>query len=646
MNISIPIVSRGAFQGRVAGVIYSEDCRTDDSSKESSDEEDESEQSYPPILQWTTRLRDFLEERGYEIDSRTWYHVREAEFICHQANRSSEDENMHPPHAADPQDSSRKRKSSSLQQVSTTVADTTTAFPQEFDFYVFWGCFNRIAYLPLDIFPPSSGIHPQQHGQHQRIHAHGSKPVDWFQQDVALIWLSPTVFISNAEISWTSPKTGHRNPLWLYTVTMQMRPAYGSQGIRSFHIYSLEYFHKYKRNKPPPPLLPLSFFRHMVSRLPMDFFTAITFTEGSPAFSPSFYSTFLASVLPTTEEACPLIKTTNYQEYTEIRFPDKMTFHTLKAILQHPFHPYVRLVLGPLEETSLDAERVNLMLRYRSNHLRHLEIPKFLVKFVPDEYESFAANPSLETLTMDWISVTVPRDPRNPPPDWNNVGVSPAILEGIWNNPNFQRLNLRFAISAWISCDRFRQCAPSIQRNLVDLLGHVIPGHPSFKELTVNFKVGSSRQYENFRTHAMKRLLSRARFLGSSLCHLSFTQEYMDPYQHEPVWAPKKKKNWPDWDIVVAPCLVMNWLFLQTEYEQRHESPKWALSKQPSQRSKRSQLQPAASLLALQIRAINEGILYRKTTEQLPHDMSTANTSVMHVLVHRALVEVEGAAPL
>jgi hypothetical protein len=302
MNISIPIVSRGAFQGRVAGVIYGEDCRLDDSSQESSDEEDESEQSYPPMLQWTTRLQDFLEDRGYETDPRTWHQVREAEFIC-------------PPHAADPQDSSRKRKSSSMRQAPTMVTDTTTVFPQEFDFRVFWGCLNQISYLPLDIFPQSRDNHPQHRGQQERIHDQGGKPVDWFQQDVALIWLSPTVFISNAEISWTSPKTGNRSVLWLYTVTLEMRAAYGSKGIRSIYIYCLEYFHKYKRNKPPPPLLPLSFFRHMVSRLPVDFFTSVTFAEGSSVFSPSFYSAFLASVLPTTEEARPPVKTKNYQVY-------------------------------------------------------------------------------------------------------------------------------------------------------------------------------------------------------------------------------------------------------------------------------------------------------------------------------------------
>jgi hypothetical protein len=177
-----------------------------------------------------------------------------------------------------------------------------------------------------------------------------------------------------------------------------------------------------------------------------------------------------------------------------------------------------------------------------------------------------------------------------------------------------------------------------------DLLGHVIPGHPSFKELTVNIKVSYDCVYEALCTKGTERLLSHARLFDSSLCHLSFTHEYMDPYKQGPVWAPKKKKNLPYWDILVAPRLVMNWFFLQTEHEKRHESPMWVLSKQSSQRSKRSRLQPAASLLALHFRAINEGILYRKTTEQLPHNMSTANASVIHVMVRRVLVQVEGAA--
>jgi hypothetical protein len=590
MNTSIPTISRDAFNGRIAGM--NEDFRLDDSSKETRDAADKSEQTYPPMLQWTTRLRDFLEDGGFETDPHTWQDLREAEFICHASQSNNE--------------SSRKRKSSSTQHVPATTATDSATFPREFDFYVFWGCFNRIAHLRLDIFPKNSGLHL---GKWYHPYSSHGKPVDWFQQDVSLIWLSPTVFISNAEISWTSPKDKRRYLLWLYTVTAEMRPAYESQGVHSFYIYCLEYFHKSKRNKPPPPpLLPLSFFRHMVSRLPVDFFTAITFTEGSPTFSPSFYSAFLASVLPTTEDACPPIKTTNYQEYTEIRFSDTMTYPTLKAILQHSFHPYVRLVLDQLEDTSLDAERVNWMLRYVSPHLRHLKIPKFLVKFVPDDdYESFAANPRLETLTMDWTSSTRPRDWRNPPPDWNDLGVSSAILDGIWNNPNFQRLNLRFAIPEWVNFgeDHFPRCAPSMQRNLVDLLGHVIPGHPSFKELTVNFIVCNG-QYEVLCAPGTERLFSRARFLGSSLCHLSFTHEWqheslMGARRHEPGWAPIKTKNLPLWDQLVAPRLAMNWLFFQSPLEQRHESPPWALSKQPAQRAKRAPRQPAASLLALQI---------------------------------------------
>jgi hypothetical protein len=629
MDACIPIVSRDAFRGRIAGVIYNEECRHDDSTQESS-EEDESEQSYPPMLQWTTRLQDFLEDRGYETDPRTWYHVREAAFICHVNQRENEP--------------SRKRKSSSA-PTAVEAADSAT-FPKEFDFHVFWGCFNRIAYLPLDIFPPNSGVH---HGKRQLQNNRG-KPVDWFQHDVSLMWLSPTVFISNAEISWTSPKNGHRNLLWMYTMAIEMRPAYGSQGIRSIYIYCLEYFHKYKRNKPPPPLLPLTFFRHMFSSLPVDFFTSIAFTEGSPMFSPSFYSAFLASVLPTSEEARPPAKTKNYQEFTEIRFPDKMTFPTLKAILRHPFHPYVRLVFDQLEETSLDAERVNSMLRYNSNHLRHLKVPKFLVKYIPDidddDFESFSANPHLETLTMDWATPPRPRDLGNAPPNWNFTGISPDILDGITSNPNFQRLNLRFALPECTrpGYDNDFQFMPPIQYNLTGIFDCVIPDHPSFKELTVNIKTFWKETYHELCAEGINCLIANCRSLGNSLCHLSFTHECMD--RHQPGWDPWKKTNLPLWDLHVAPRLLVNLLFFQSPREQRHESPPWALSKKPSQRTKRARQQPAASLLALQIRAINEGILYRKTTEQLPHDMSTANATVMHVLVHRVLVEVEDAAAL
>jgi hypothetical protein len=632
MDASIPTINRDPFHERVAGVIDNDECRRDDSTQESNDEVDKSEQSYPPMLQWTTRLRDFLEDRGYEIDPRTWQVLREAEFICHASQSKTKE-------------SPRKRKSSS--DPGTTAADSAT-FPKDFDFHVFWGCFNRIKYLPVDIFPPNSGEHPQ-HETRQHLQNNPGTSVDWFQQDVALIWLSPTVFISNAVISWTSANTGNRNLLKLYKVTMEMNPAYGSQGVCSVYIYCLEYFHKYKRIKPPPPLLPLSLFRHMISRLPVDFFTSITFTEGSPKFSPSFYSAFLASVLPTSEEAHPPTKSKNYQEYTEVRFPGKMTFHTLGAILQHAFHPYVRLAFDRLQETSLDAERVNWMLRYGSNHLRHLKIPKFLVKYIPavndnDAFESFAANPHLETLTMDWTTSSRPIDLWNTPPGWNYAGISPVILDGIASNPKFQRLTLRFALP---DCTRLGYdddflFMPPIKHNLTCLFKAVIPEHSSFKELTVHVKTNCNETYHELYAEGIDCLDANRRPLGNSLCHLSYIHECTDP--HEPGWNPYE--NSPFWDLYLAPRLMMNWLFFQSPTEQRHESPRWALSKTPEERRKRARRQPAASLLALQIRAINEGILYRKTTEQLPHDMGPANATVMQVLVHRVLVEVEDVAAL
>jgi hypothetical protein len=63
----------------------------------------------------------------------------------------------------------------------------------------------------------------------------------------------------------------------------------------------------------------------------------------------------------------------------------------------------------------------------------------------------------------------------------------------------------------------------------------------------------------------------------------------------------------------------MNWLFHQSQAEQRHEAPTWAFSKKATQRIKRACVQPAASLLALQIRAINEGILYEKNPRSGSH---------------------------
>jgi hypothetical protein len=590
---------------------------------------------HQPMLQYTTRLRDILISRRYEIEPSSMYHLCEAEFKRVDSQASPHEQN------AVPQRPVRKRKSTDEPLAADDESSTTSiVFPQAFHFHLFWRGFNRSKHLQFHIYPRGTGMHPPVQDRHT-LSIQG-KPVDWFGQKVSLIWLTPSIFISTIRMSWTSAKTGKNAPLWMYTITLEMRHG---RGTCSFHIYCIEYFQKYKRSKPSSPRLPLTFFRQVLQPLPVDFFASIEFTRQAAIDCECFYSQFLSCILPCAEDVCPPREVKNYQEYTEVRFADKINDLELNVILNHQFHPYVRLAFGNFDETSLDPVVFNFMLRHASSHVRHLKVPKSLIQFLPSEYggESFTANPRLETLTIDWTNLQSSllysyRD------YWNNTSVSPDLLKGIQRNPNFQRLNLRFDAPIYSIRDTREQYF--INASVLHLMKRVIPSHPSFKELTVEAKLnamdvprsnnGETIDFLVLSTNPFPNgLVSSPNSFLNGLSHLSF--QFMGQSAAE---DRKLQVSSTLWDSHVIPHLAINWLFHQSRAEQRHEAPAWAFSKKATQHINRRGLQPAASLLALQIRAINEGILYRKTTEHIPRDTSTTNASAIAGLLRLAIGEL------
>jgi hypothetical protein len=601
---------------------------------------------FAPMLQRTTRLRDFLGNRGYEIKADELDYLFEAEFIPTQQNGvDSQAKVKHVPpqemHAV-PQGPGRKRKSTDEPLAADDKTNSPPVlFPRAIDFNRFWGCFIRSEQLQLHIYPRGTGIPPPSQRQQQRAHVLRGVSVDWFGQNVSLIWLSPSAFISTIKMSWTGPKTGKHTPIWLYTITFKMRQQCQTPSTCSFHIYYIESFRKYKRrNTLSWPYLPLALFHQILPPLPADFFTSIEIAEGANiGCGCCFYSHALSAVMPAADAALPPLNAKNYQEYTEVRFASKINNLELEAILDHPFHPYVRVAFDQFDETSLDLEDFNYLLRHASDHIRHLKAPKFLIKFRPSLFgdESFTANPRLETLTIDWTNLqgSLVHSHRN---YRNSTNVSPDLLKGIEQNPNFQRLNLRFDAPIYIIRDKMIQ---SFGNNSVSrLMKTIIPNHPSFKELTVEAKLTTSTQDAFCSSgRGIDNLVSSSTSFPNSLSHLSFEWVGCNACKFR-----KARVSSAFWDSLVIPRLALNWLYHQTQAEQRHEAPTWALSKKATHRIKRTGVQPASSLLALQIRAINEGILYRKTTEQRPHDTSTTNASVIAALLRQAVGEMVPAS--
>jgi hypothetical protein len=218
------------FGVRVAPSKTLGDATAESSGREEIKQDNQEERSfYAPMLQWTTRLRDFLGNRGYEIAPDELSILREAEFIPpprqHEADSQAGVE-LVPPLVmrAIPQGPDRMHKS--LDEPLATDDKSNNApvlFPEAFDFNRFWGCFNRSDDLRLHIYPRGTGIPPPGQDEQQRAQASRGISVDWFGEDVSITWLSPSAFISTIKMSWTSPKKGLHTLTWLYAITFKMR---------------------------------------------------------------------------------------------------------------------------------------------------------------------------------------------------------------------------------------------------------------------------------------------------------------------------------------------------------------------------------------------------------------------------------------
>jgi hypothetical protein len=205
------------------------------------------------MLQWTTRLRDYLGSRGYEIAADELSNLREAEFIPPPRRHEADSQvgvELVPPQVmhAIPQGPDRKHKSPDEPLATDDKTNNVPVHsPEAFDFNRFWGCFNRSDDLRLHIYPRGTGIPPPGQDEQQRVQASRGISVDWFGQDVSIIWLSPSAFISTIKMSWTSPKKGLHTPIWLYALTFKVRQQCQARSTCSFYVYYIESFRKYKR---------------------------------------------------------------------------------------------------------------------------------------------------------------------------------------------------------------------------------------------------------------------------------------------------------------------------------------------------------------------------------------------------------------
>jgi hypothetical protein len=355
------------------------------------------------MLRWTTRLRDVLESKNYEIENREdmsedlldrWYTIREAEFVD---------------------------------------TDSSSPFPKDLDWDTFTGFYRGselfkedhsdepperkcVVLSPSEDDPlPSSAM--CRKSTNRLIRSYSGKIIDDLSHEcVDILWLSQTVFVSSFNIS-VNAEEFHLG--WGCCITMCTHQ--DSDTLIYLYFYSLSTFETISLLYSD---LPLQFFKKITASVPADFFSFFgldreTDSDVVDVFGPlplDFYTEFFSIA-----SSCPRNAKTS-----TLLLPSHLNADELQVILSYCFDFLLTVTFheeNPVDD-SISSDNFNNLLW--ECHVPSLHLPSEMAGF-RSEHESFAANPSLWLLAL---SVA------------DNETLDEKMLEALSHNRSIQHLEI------------------------------------------------------------------------------------------------------------------------------------------------------------------------------------------------------------
>jgi hypothetical protein len=418
---------------------------------------------------------------------------------------------------------------------------------------------------------------------------------DWGTTDTSILWLSDAVFLSAVHFQLADDGLSFDYGVYFFPFRNHS-PVY---------VYSLSSFTVSREGFAAPPELPLHFFRHLASQTRENFLERMDLRGGYVSrFSPRLCSLFL-SILPQRESndksepqtAMALFAIPDESEGEAVAIDEQQ----LGVVVAHPFNSQTLLDLGEISE-ELPLERVNQLLR-ESQHIRHLGIEQRLANFDSSE-SSFSSNPRLHSLHLNQI---------------NRLGISKNLLDGVAVNMCIQDLELKFLV------DRLEQGGEFL-KTLEYLFQCVLPKCRSLRSLTLEFTFSYPWCEQPLlffekvvQSVAVSSLPPRRKLKSRFGSLVSLQVRIVTGTRVVPTETPNEILN-----RIVSPSLALSWC------QQSRNEHSWATS---------PKLVVSAGLIPSMVCAINQDIIYVKTTGQSPpdiprpYDSRSANVTIIYDLV-------------
>jgi hypothetical protein len=402
-------------------------------------------------------------------------------------------------------------------------------------------------------------------------------------QSINILWLSPNEFVTPLSF----PCDDSYSVEFSFNRRSTISRKWSSLEIYAYHIDNVS-FHDDKSF----PTVTLQFLHQIVPPV-SDKITKILFnlSEDQSCLPPSVVSSMLELVPTNLSNQSARGK----DDYLRVLFEGYLSEEHVEVFARYPFHTSVRF--GFKKFNGLTAERYNQLL-LQFHHLRHVEVPLDL-ELVDCDDTLFTANSGFESLTARVLFQL----PLN-------------VIEGISANSNIKHLIVHHR----------RNISPN--NTLVNVLAMLRRKIKTLTKLTVQCQVfsfeecsGKTRSQLNECFHDWCDFLCSGdnKKLTQRWELSSFRFEFEDgrerPFIKIGGWYPIKTK----WEVLVVPSLTLNWY------------------RQMQQRQLVSSAKPVQEIrtMALAIRAINHGIIYRKTTNVFPSSLSSSNSTVIYAMLQQ-----------